>query len=171
MWIAVVDLPTPNGPFSQSTFRIPATDRHYARAMDFSSVNYVAVVVATLVGFMVNFAWFGPLKMYIRWNKALGRTEPPTPEEMPGMPFLFGMTLLGLFVESTVLAALMGGLWESATVAQGVGLGLAAGVGIASTTALGHRLFSAQGMKVWAIEVGADIVVAAVIGALLAAIG
>lgn len=139
--------------------------------MDFSSVNMIGVVVAALIGFVVNFGWFGPLKMYNRWNAALGRTEPPTPEEMPGMPFLFGMTVLGLVVEATVLAALLGGLYGSASVMEGLGLGVAAGVGIAATTSLGHRLFSAQGMKVWAIEVGADIVVAAVIGVILAAIG
>ena len=139
--------------------------------MDFFSVNMIGVVVAALIGFVVNFGWFGPLKMYNRWNAALGRTEPPTPEEMPGMPFLFGMTVLGLVVEATVLAALLGGLYGSASVMEGLGLGIAAGVGIAATTSLGHRLFSAQGMKVWAIEVGADIVVAAVIGVILAAIG
>lgn len=139
--------------------------------MDFSSVSMIGVVVAALIGFVVNFGWFGPLKMYNRWNAALGRTEPPTPEEMPGMPFLFGMTVLGLVVEATVLAALLGGLYGSASVMEGLGLGVAAGVGIAATTSLGHRLFSAQGMKVWAIEVGADIVVAAVIGVILAAIG
>ena len=139
--------------------------------MVFSSVNFVAVVIAGLAGFAVNFAWFGPLKMYLRWNAALGRTEPPTAEEMPPAPLLFGLTLLGLFVETTVIAALLEGLHGSASVAQGLALGIAAGAGIAATTSLGHRLFSAQGLKVWAIEVGADVVVAAVIGVVLAAIG
>lgn len=139
--------------------------------MDFSSVNYFGVLVAGLVGFVVNFAWFGPLKMYDKWNAALGRTAPPTPEEMPPAPQLFGLTLLGLFVETTVIAALIEGIYGSASVVQGLAVGIAAGAGIGATTSLGHRLFSAQGLRVWAIEVGADVLVAAVIGVLLAAIG
>lgn len=139
--------------------------------MDFSSVNYLGVLVAGLVGFAVNFGWFGPLKMYGRWNTALGRTEPPTPEEMPPAPQLFGLTILGLLVETTVIAGLMEGLYGSASILQGLAVGIAAGAGIGATTSLGHRLFSAQGLRVWAIEVGADVLVAGVIGVVLAAIG
>ena len=47
--------------------------------MHFSSINFLGVLAAGIVGFVVNFGWFGPLKMYDRWNKALGRTEPLKP--------------------------------------------------------------------------------------------
>lgn len=87
------------------------------------------------------------------------------------MPQLFGLTLAGLLVETTVIAALLGGLYPSASVLQGLGVGVAAGAGVAATTSLGHRLFSNQGLKVWAIEIGADVLVAAVIGVVLAAMG
>ncbi|MEY4031394.1 MAG: hypothetical protein RL573_305, partial [Actinomycetota bacterium] len=62
--------------------------------MHFSSINFLGVLAAGIVGFVVNFGWFGPLKMYDRWNKALGRTEPLKPEDMPPAPQLFGLTLL-----------------------------------------------------------------------------
>ena len=138
--------------------------------MDFSSVNWIAVIVASLAAFVVNFAWFGPLKMYTRWMRALKR-EPATPDEMPPTPVLFGATFASLLVEGTVIAALIAGLHDSAGASQGLATGLAVGIGLAAMPALGHRLFSAQGVKVWAIEVGADVIVAALMGLIIAAIG
>ena len=73
--------------------------------MHFSSINFLGVLAAGIVGFVVNFGWFGPLKMYDRWNKALGRTEPLKPEDMPPAPQLFGLTLLSVFVEAATIAA------------------------------------------------------------------
>jgi len=139
--------------------------------MHFSSINFLGVLAAGIVGFVVNFGWFGPLKMYDRWNKALGRTEPLKPEDMSPAPQLFGLTLLSVFVEAATIALVLFAAYDSPSLGQGLCIGATLGIGIAAMASLGHRMFSAQGLKVWAIEVGADIVVASVIGVIIAAIG
>ena len=139
--------------------------------MDLSTVNVVAVIVAGLAGFVTNFAWFGPLKMYDRWNKALGRTEPLTPQDMPPTVQLFGLTILAMLAQAATVALILFAIYDAPSVGQGLCVGATLGIGIAATSSLGHRLFSAQGMRVWLIEIGADVVVAAVIGTVIAAIG
>ena len=46
-------------------------------------------------------------------------------------------------------------------------VGLAIGIGFAAAPALGHRLFSGQGIKVWLIESGGDILGLTLMGAVL----
>ena len=139
--------------------------------MHLSSLNVLGVVISAVVGFVVNFGWFGPLKMYDRWNKALGRTEPLKPEDMPPPAQLFGLTFLSVVVEAATIALVLFAIYDSPSIGQGLCIGATLGIGIAAMASLGHRMFSAQGLKVWAIEIGADIVVASVIGVVIAAFG
>lgn len=139
--------------------------------MDLSDINILAVVVAGVAGFVANFLWFGPLKMYDRWNKALGRTEPLTPADMPPAPQLFGLTLLAMIAQAATLALVLFAVYDTPSIGQGVCIGATLGLGFSAASSLGHRMFSAQGLKVWAIEIGADVVVAAIIGTVVAAFG
>ena len=49
--------------------------------------------------------------------------------------------------------------------------GLLLGVGIAAASSLSHRLFGGQGLRVWIIEVGGDVVSLTVAGLILGAFG
>lgn len=139
--------------------------------MDFSSINPLGVLLAVLAGFAVNFVWFGPIGVFWTWWEAIGRSRDEQPGAGMNMGVVFGSTIASIVVEVIVLAAVLGGLYESPSVLQGIGLGVAVGVGVAAMPSLGHRLFSGQGFKVWLLEVGADIIGAGVMGAVLAAIG
>ena len=139
--------------------------------MDFSSINPLGVVLATLAAFAFNFVWFGPIGVFWTWWEAIGRSRDEQPGAGMNMGVVFGSTTGSLVVEAILLAAILGGLHEQASVLQGLAFGVAAGVGVAAMPSLGHRLFAGQGFKVWALEVGADIAVAAIMGTLLAAIG
>jgi hypothetical protein len=50
-------------------------------------------------------------------------------------------------------------------------IGLLLGVGIAAASSLSHRLFSGQGLRVWLIEVGGDIVSLTVAGLIIGSFG
>ena len=139
--------------------------------MDFSSINPLGVVLATLAAFAFNFVWFGPIGVFWTWWEAIGRSRDEQPGAGMNMGVVFGSTVGSLVVEAILLAAILGGLHEQASVLQGLAFGVVAGVGVAAMPSLGHRLFAGQGFKVWALEVGADIAVAAIMGTLLAAIG
>jgi hypothetical protein len=139
------------------------------------TVNVVAVLAAVVVAFVANFVWFGPKTFYPVWARALGKdpSQPATDEQGLGMAAVFGLTILGSVVMALTLSwVLQAGLavydLTDATPAFGAVAGAALGVGIAAAASLGHRLFAGQGLKVWAIEVGGDILGLTLMGLVLA---
>jgi hypothetical protein len=139
--------------------------------MDLGSINWLAVVVATIAAFVVGFVWFGPKTFFPVWWRALGREGEPGGMGIP-MPVVFGLTVLASLVQAVVLALVIGAVRSAGVdvgLAGGLLIGLLMGVGFAAATSLGHRLFAGQGLVVWAIEVGGDIAALVVMGAVIGA--
>ncbi len=139
--------------------------------MTFPTLNYLSIILATVAAFVVGFIWFGPKTFFPIWWRALGREGKPGFEGQ-NMGMVFGLTVLGAFVQAFSLAVVIA--WAEAsdhdiTLATGALIGLCIGVGIAAASSLSHRLFAGQGLKVWAIEVGGDIVSLTVMGAIIGA--
>jgi len=131
--------------------------------MNFLAINWAAFAVAFVIGFMVNFLWFGPKTFYPIWWKLMGDRPMPTRETPQGSSLaMFGLTMLGLFVEVTAVALLV----QVMTDVPGALVGLFVGL-VGAFASLGHRMFAGHGVKVWAIEVTPDVIVAAVAGAIL----
>ena len=139
--------------------------------MSLTSINILVVIAAAFIAFIANFVWFGPLKMYSRWTAALQQPADHVPGSGLSTPVLFGLTFASLVIESLVIALVMFGVCDDPSVVNGLGIGLLLGVGVAAMPSLGHRLFAGQGFKVWIYEVGADVVVAGVMGIVIAALG
>jgi RsiW-degrading membrane proteinase PrsW (M82 family) len=86
-------------------------------------------------------------------------------EEKPGgqnMVVVFGATFVSQFVQALAVAVVVAmqadrGNGQLGTF-DGIFIGLLVGIGFAAAASLGHRLFAGQNFKVWAIEVGADVV-------------
>lgn len=134
--------------------------------MDFGTINWVAVLVAALVNFIAGFIWFSPIGFYPEWWRAIGRDPSQEPGQGQNMNAVFAMVTAAVFVQSIVLALIVG-LYQSANgaVSLGAGLVLGAVVGVIGAAAsLGHRLFSNQGIKVWIIEVASDVLNIALMG-------
>jgi hypothetical protein len=138
------------------------------------TVNVLAVLLAVVVSFVANFVWFGPKTFYPVWARALGKdpSEPPGSGGL-GMGAVFGLTILGSVVMALtlcwVLQAAMA-VYDTTDASLGFGAvtGAAVGLGIAAAASLGHRLFAGQGLVVWAIEVGGDILGLTLMGLVLA---
>lgn len=126
--------------------------------MDFSSINFGAVLVAFLVNFVIGFIWFGPKTFFPVWWKAIGKTGDPG--ESANMGIVFGSTAIAGLVSATGLA-LVFDLLARATgeinLVSGLVTGLVVGVFIMAAPALSHRLFAGNGFKVWLLEIGSDV--------------
>jgi hypothetical protein len=134
------------------------------------TIPWLGVLVAFVVAFVANFLWFGPKTMYPLWWRALGHT----PDEQPateGMTKVFGLTVAGLLAQvltmSWVLQASAALYDQEVTLGAGLLVGALIGAGIAAAASLGHRMFAGQGLTVWAIEVGGDILGLTLIGGVL----
>jgi hypothetical protein len=139
------------------------------------TVNVLAVLLAVVVAFVAIFVWFGPKTFYPVWARALGKdpSAPAAQDSGVGMGVVFGLTVLGSVVQALTLCWLLQAALAvygktDASLAFGAVTGTAVGVGIAAATSLGHRLFAGQGLKVWAIEVGGDILGLTLMGLVLA---
>lgn len=128
--------------------------------MDLGSINWLAVLLATLVSVISGFIWFGPKTFYPVWWKAMGKSLDKAHENNnQGAVVVFGSITVSLFIQSLVFSIILG--WYQAkvgdlTVLSGALVGLLVGVGIVAASPLGHRLIGQQGFKVWILEVGND---------------
>ena len=141
--------------------------------MTLSHINWLAVLVSAIAAFLISGFWFSPKAFYPIWWKAKGRNLDEIPGSGMKMGTLFGSSFVALLVQSTVMASLIQLLRTSGSstnfgALQGATLGLIVGIGIAAASSLAHRLFGQDGFKVWAMEVGNDILNLIAIGAILA---
>ena len=140
--------------------------------MPFSEINWVAVLVASVVSFVIGFAWFSPKTFFPVWWKAMGRRPDEMPQGGHSMGTVFGLTVVGILVQATVLALVIElvrmsgqevGWW------QGAAVGALMGVGFAAAASLSHHLFAGMSIRAWVLEVGQDIVCLSAMGVVLGA--
>jgi len=145
----------------------------------FSQYNLLAVLVSSIVCFIIGAVWFGPKTFYPIWMKALGRKVPKDRVKMTGGETLlmFGGTYLAALIQVSTLGVIIAAarLLHPVTWGHGLFLGFAFSVGLGAFASLSHRMFAQpdgkvyRSLKVWLIEVGQDVVCLSVAGAILGA--
>ena len=134
------------------------------------SIMWWAPLLAAVLAFFVNFLWFGPKTFYPAWMRALGRDPSQASSNQVPAGQAFGGVVIALLVQAYGLALIIA-LREASGVEvgpiRGALIGAIVGVVFAAMPALGHRLFSGQGFKVWLIECGGDVVALASMGLVL----
>lgn len=136
-------------------------------------LNWLGVLAGFIVYFIVGAIWFGPKTFYPAWMRAKG-LDPTKPAGNHGPVVVFGMTLLGALIQVTAIASV---IWFVAQTNGPVGpwggalTGLLLGIGLAAASSLSHRLFGGDGFRVWAVEVGGDVVGLTLAGLVVGLIG
>ena len=134
--------------------------------MDFSVINWLAVVVCVLVSMISGSLWYNPKTFFPAWWKVVGAGR-----EQPGMENM-GMTWALTVVSSAVQAIAMSFMVSAlgtATAGAGAMLGFMLWLGFIAPTYLVNKLFAGHGLKIWAIEVGNHLVNFLLFGLILAA--
>jgi Protein of unknown function (DUF1761) len=144
-----------------------------------SSLNFLAIFVASLVSFVIGAVWFGPKTFYPIWMKALGREVPTERIQMTGGQTLlmFGGTYLAALIQVLTLSLIIALARSAGPVSVGTGalIGFVFSVGLGAFASLSHRMFAQpngevyRSLKVWLIEVGQDVVCVTIAGVILAA--
>jgi hypothetical protein len=145
----------------------------------FSQFNLLAVLVSSIVCFIIGAVWFGPKTFYPIWMKALGREVPTERIKMTGGETLlmFGGTYVAALIQVSTLGIIVAGarLLHPVTWGTGLFLGFLFSVGLGAFASLSHRMFAQpdakvyKSLKVWLIEVGQDVVCLTIAGAILGA--
>ena len=131
--------------------------------LDFAGLNWLAILVATIVAFVIGGLWYGPI-FGQAWLKALGKTE----EELQPSPTPFIISFFSALLTCVVLAALIGSLGIT-TLSGGLLIGAITGVGFIATAMASDSAFCGWGVNLFAIQSGYRVLYSIVMGGILAA--
>ena len=127
--------------------------------MTFEGLNIIGIIAAFGFSFVSGAIWFGPKTFYPIWMKARGITSGQLTTQQNKPALLFGGTIIGILIQTLVLALIITGLQNQNSdfsIADGALVGFSVGVGIAAFASLSHRLFGGESVKVWIIETAND---------------
>ena len=140
--------------------------------MNFSSINWLAVVVCVIFSMVSGALWYNPKTFFTIWWKGIGKTD----KDVPGtanMPLTWTLTILSSAVQAVAMSFMvnaMGGLMSGGvSLASGVGTGFMLWLGFIAPTYLVNKLFAGHSLKIWGIEVGNHLLNFVVFGAILGA--
>lgn len=128
--------------------------------MDFGSINYLAVAVASLVSFAVGAVWYGPL-FSKPWMAMTGVTEEQAAEA--NMVKTFGLTFVMMVIMAVFLAAMIGG----EGLVRGAITGLMLAVVFTGFSMAINDLFEMRPFKLTMINAGYNIVVYTLMGTII----
>jgi len=131
--------------------------------MDFSSVNWLAIIVCVVLNVIAGFIWYHPAVFFKPWWRGIGKSDN---ESTNPSPMLYVWTLLAAFVEGVFVALLLG-VMGSSTISSGLQAGFMIWLGFVAPTNLVNNLFGGRGFTVWAIESGNHLVYLLITGAIL----
>jgi hypothetical protein len=137
--------------------------------MDFSAINWLAVVACVVISMLTGSLWYNPKTFFPVWWKGIGKKEGDRPGQS-NMAVTWGFTVLGSLVQAVAMAFVINYVAEKSgnmSLLMGAGVGFMLWLGFIAPTYLVNKLFAGHGLKVWAIEVGNHLLNFVLFGALL----
>jgi len=131
----------------------------------FGSINYLAVIVAALSSFVVGWIWYGPL-FGKAWMRLHGFTPEGLKEESISMPVIMIVNYIATALAALAIAMFLG---PEATAGFGIFAGLMIAVFWIGTSRLNDVLFERKPWGLYFINVGYNIVIYVIMGAVLGA--
>ena len=113
-----------------------------------ATVNYLAVIAAALVTFLVGGLWYSPLLFDRPWRGLNALTEAQMKAGHTGL--IFGLSFLAALVAAFILALFLAGPATNAV--AGLMAGLLVGVGWVATAMLTTFLFERRPLALWGID-------------------
>lgn len=143
--------------------------------MDFSSINWLAVVACVIASMVIGSVWFSPKTFFPMWWKAIGKSDTAGPgmTGMTGnMALMWGLTIFAAFVQAVFMSLMvtaMGSMTPGgATLGSGALAGFILWLGFVAPSSLTNKIFANQ-LKAWVLEAGNHLINFVVIGAILGA--
>ena len=132
-------------------------------------INYLAVILVTVVNMAVGFAWYGPL-FGKQWMALTGVMEAQIAEAKAkgGMGGKYTLAFIGALLMGYVVARFAVGMGIEGVYA-GVKLGAWAWLGLVAPVTIGKVLWDGKSWKLWFLESGYYLVTLVLTGAIIAA--
>ena len=138
--------------------------------MTFAGVNYLAVLIAAVAGWLAGAAWYMSLGKY--WRDALGMTAEQMAENWKNpyawVPFV--LVFVGNLVMAWTLAGVLGH-FGTVSLKDGIITGALCWFGFVLTSMLANNAFAMRSYRLTAIDGGHYLVVLVIMGAIIGAMG
>ena len=139
--------------------------------MDFSSINWLGVVVCAVVAMIVGSIWFGRKTFFPIWWKAIGKSDKEGPSaQSPALTW--GLLILATFVQAIFMSLMVNAIGSMTpgghTLASGAMAGFFLWLGFVAPASLTNKLFANQ-FTAWLLEAGNHLVTFVLMGAILGA--
>ncbi len=132
--------------------------------MDHANINFLAVIVSTVISMVMGAMWYGPL-FGKPWMKEVGYTEEDLKKDFNPAK-TYGLTMLLQFVIVYVLARLIG-YTGAEGVAEGLRLAFLCWIGFTGATTGITYLFERKTLRFFLINSGYHLVVMLIAGVVL----
>jgi hypothetical protein len=145
--------------------------------MHFPAVNYLAVLVAAIVIFILGGLWYSPVLFVKKWVALQGKTEEQMRAEAASanMPLLYTSAFVTALITSWVMAHLLGHFAAAVdpsvmqlNAAHGAMFGFVCWLGFAAPTSYATAIFSGQPKQLWLINSSYNLVSFMLAGLILA---
>jgi hypothetical protein len=133
--------------------------------LDFSNLNYVAIVAATLVNMFVGAFWYSPVGFGKLWSKLSGVNMMDIPKKEATKAL--SITAISALLQSVLLAVLIHSLHVT-TVLHGIEVGLVLWAGFTAATTISDALYARRGWKFWWLNSSFYLVVLVINSSILA---
>jgi len=125
--------------------------------MHIPQVNYLAVLVAGIVIFILGGLWYSPVLFAKKWMSLMGKTEEELKAASGSMPLAYLSVFVCGLLTSFALAVIVNHFTEL-TAIRGAEVGVLCWLGFAGATSYGSGLFSMQPKLLWLINSGYNLV-------------
>ena len=126
-----------------------------------AELNWLAIVVATIVSFVIGFLWYGPV-FGKAWLAALGKTE----DEIQPSPTPFIVSIVTALITCVTMALLIHWLGCD-TWMEGVGIGLLTGIGFIAASMFSDGAFCGWSWTLVVIQSGYRVLYSVVMAVIL----
>ncbi len=133
-------------------------------------INYVAVLITSVIIFLLGGLWYSPLMFANKWMELQGKTRDELMASGGAGPLLYVQVFVCGFLTSLCMDALLK-RFDSHFVVSGVKVAFLCWLGFAAATSFGTALFSFKPKALWAIDTGFNLVAFLVAGIFLAGWG
>jgi hypothetical protein len=130
--------------------------------------NFVAILVAAVVGFMIGGVWYSPLMFSRRWAAAHGFTSEQLVAMKADAPKAYGLSFVAMIVMAAVLSLILNHIGAH-DLRSGALWGAHIWLGFAATIGLMANLYTGKKFSVFLIDTGYQLVYLVVMGAILGA--
>lgn len=135
--------------------------------MDFSNINFLAVLVAAIASFALGALWYTSILFGKAWQKELGYTDEYL--QSGNMPLTFGTSFVMMLLMALGMAGLLGAKGGEIGWAGGLQFGLLVGLFFAATSIAINYVYQRKSLKLWLIDAVYQVLIIGIMGAIIGA--